>query len=528
MEVLFLMKTLKRIITIMLVVTIIATICVFSTVSSSAQGTGVGLSEWAMNAYVSGWSYVYGGCSEGAVDCSGLIYSYVQCERCGDPQLDASPESGSLSSLPNIHGLGLWQPGHVGIYIGSGMAIDARNESAGVCLDSVYSHGWYYWFKVNGVSYPSTGWEECNGDYFYYENGEYITDTTRTIDGTTYYFGSDGASSTTPEDVSLQADYEANSKASSSSSSSSSLRRGSTGDRVIDLQERLAELGYYSGPIDGDFGSGTEQAFKDFQTAAGLTPDGIAGSDVDYLYADDAPALSGAGNDTADYEETETETENAEAVETEDTEEVEEVEEIEETEEIGFSGFKKGDYSDEVANLQERLFALGYFNGDIDGSFGSNTESAVKAFQEANDLEATGIVDEDTYNLLFSSDAQFAETEEETEAAQSTASNPLTKNSDKAAIKSSQLKANKEKLEAQKKASTKEPSTEIELKTNELSSKALSGLANKLSDKNNNFGFLFWLLVVIAVLSIALVVVYIIERKRTKKAAAKHSSRRFK
>ena len=42
-----------------------------------AKGTGAGLAEWALNAYNSGWSYVYGGSTPGAVDCSGLIYSYA-------------------------------------------------------------------------------------------------------------------------------------------------------------------------------------------------------------------------------------------------------------------------------------------------------------------------------------------------------------------------------------------------------------------------------------------------------------------
>ena len=44
------------------------------------------------------------------------------------------------------------------------------------------------------------------------------------------------------------------------------------------LQSRLAELGYYTGAIDGDFGPGTEAAVKAFQAQNGLTPDGIAGA----------------------------------------------------------------------------------------------------------------------------------------------------------------------------------------------------------------------------------------------------------
>jgi len=56
------------------------------------------------------------------------------------------------------------------------------------------------------------------------------------------------------------------------------LRQNSTGPDVIRLQQDLQELGYYSGAIDGKFGSETKQAVIDFQKARGLTADGIVGS----------------------------------------------------------------------------------------------------------------------------------------------------------------------------------------------------------------------------------------------------------
>ena len=56
------------------------------------------------------------------------------------------------------------------------------------------------------------------------------------------------------------------------------LQNGSRGALVSSLQSRLAELGYYTGAIDGDFGPGTEAAVKAFQAQNGLTPDGIAGA----------------------------------------------------------------------------------------------------------------------------------------------------------------------------------------------------------------------------------------------------------
>lgn len=53
--------------------------------------------------------------------------------------------------------------------------------------------------------------------------------------------------------------------------------------------------------------------------------------------------------------------------------------------------------------IQERLIALGYSCGDsgADGKFGSGTENAVEAFQRANNLEADGIVGQDTWRKLL-------------------------------------------------------------------------------------------------------------------------------
>lgn len=56
-----------------------------------------------------------------------------------------------------------------------------------------------------------------------------------------------------------------------------SLRRGSRGELVTTLQKRLKTWGYYTGNVDGVFGSQTEQAVKYFQRKNGLAADGIVG-----------------------------------------------------------------------------------------------------------------------------------------------------------------------------------------------------------------------------------------------------------
>ncbi|MEK8225676.1 peptidoglycan-binding domain-containing protein [Oerskovia sp. M15] len=55
------------------------------------------------------------------------------------------------------------------------------------------------------------------------------------------------------------------------------LVRGSTGDRVVALQQRLADLGYWGATPDGSFGPGTQQAVWALQKAAGIARDGRVG-----------------------------------------------------------------------------------------------------------------------------------------------------------------------------------------------------------------------------------------------------------
>lgn len=56
-----------------------------------------------------------------------------------------------------------------------------------------------------------------------------------------------------------------------------SLKYGSRGDTVSELQDFLTDQGFLATKIDGKFGFGTLKAVKAFQTAQGLTPDGYFG-----------------------------------------------------------------------------------------------------------------------------------------------------------------------------------------------------------------------------------------------------------
>ncbi|MBT2670463.1 L,D-transpeptidase family protein [Streptomyces sp. ISL-14] len=56
-----------------------------------------------------------------------------------------------------------------------------------------------------------------------------------------------------------------------------SLKKGSSGPQVIELQKRLTNLGYSTKGVDGSFGKNTEAAVKKFQKSKKLTSDGVVG-----------------------------------------------------------------------------------------------------------------------------------------------------------------------------------------------------------------------------------------------------------
>jgi Putative peptidoglycan binding domain/L,D-transpeptidase catalytic domain len=55
------------------------------------------------------------------------------------------------------------------------------------------------------------------------------------------------------------------------------LRIGDSGPAVLEIQQRLSELGFWLGETDGHYGQLTRQAVMAFQKAEGLTRDGVAG-----------------------------------------------------------------------------------------------------------------------------------------------------------------------------------------------------------------------------------------------------------
>ncbi|MDR2266464.1 MAG: spore cortex-lytic enzyme [Christensenellaceae bacterium] len=61
-------------------------------------------------------------------------------------------------------------------------------------------------------------------------------------------------------------------------SEAASVKQGDKGETVKSIQTKLSRLGYYSGSIDGIYGSSTTKAVKVFQMKNGLKQDGIVGT----------------------------------------------------------------------------------------------------------------------------------------------------------------------------------------------------------------------------------------------------------
>ena len=71
---------------------------------------------------------------------------------------------------------------------------------------------------------------------------------------------------------------------------------GSTGSEVKKIQNVLKKLGYYSGSVDGIYGTKTKKAVTSFQRDCGLTADGICGPKT-LLYLGLSGSSSGYSNE---------------------------------------------------------------------------------------------------------------------------------------------------------------------------------------------------------------------------------------
>jgi len=158
------------------------------------------------------------------------------------------------------------------------------------------------------------------------------------------------------------------------------LKKGSKGNAVKELQQKLTSLGYNTKGTDGVFGANTDSAVRKFQKDHGLTADGIVGPST-------YKALGSSGtkpNPTTPTNPTNPKPTNPPADTTINTKQT----------------LKKGSKGSNVQALQKKLTAIGYNTKGTDGIFGANTEAAVRNFQKDNKLAADGIAGPNTLTAI--------------------------------------------------------------------------------------------------------------------------------
>lgn len=144
------------------------------------------------------------------------------------------------------------------------------------------------------------------------------------------------------------------------------LKKGSKGEAVKDLQNMLEKAGFDVGKVDGIYGDKTANALKSFQKKVGISQDGIAGSTTYSKLKSYKPSTTAKKPPS------------------------------------GWTGqtLREGNSGDAVKSLQTMLEKAGFELGTIDGKFGNKTESAVKAFQKKVGISQDGIAGNQTYAYL--------------------------------------------------------------------------------------------------------------------------------
>ena len=158
------------------------------------------------------------------------------------------------------------------------------------------------------------------------------------------------------------------------------LSEGSSGELVSYLQTRLAELGYFSGTVDGQYGSATATAVRAVQAAMGIEQTGAASASFqEHVYSEATPPAG-----VSMYDSTQS-----------------------------FSTLQMGDSDEDggtmgpVESLQKQLWELGYLDREAvrgtEGEFGEATRNAVIAAQQAMQyVRADGVASPEFQAFIFS------------------------------------------------------------------------------------------------------------------------------
>ncbi|HCX65790.1 MAG TPA: hypothetical protein DHN33_11340 [Eubacteriaceae bacterium] len=138
---------------------------------------------------------------------------------------------------------------------------------------------------------------------------------------------------------------------------------GDSGEGVQEYQKILYYLDYYTGPKDGNFQESLEQAVLDYQAAEGLEQNGKL----------DTPTIEAIRLEAVIY--------------------------------------REGHEGEEIATYQKILEELGYLTAYEEEVYDLRVSEAVRSYQEEQQMDITGTLDEATRQMLEQSSGQDAESE---------------------------------------------------------------------------------------------------------------------
>ena len=200
------------------------------------QAASKALYDQKKRQYPQRYEWTYDGATAKVHDCVGLIKGYLWCDDSQDttPVYNAAQDKsanamytacktkGEMATMPDVPGILVFLPGHVGVYIGDGEVIEARSRRYGV-------------YKTKLAERPWKTWGYC--PYVAYETAKTVA-------------------------VELPV-----------------LKKGAKGASVKAMQMLLIGNGFSMGEYgaDGSFGGATDTALRKYQNSNDLSADGSCG-----------------------------------------------------------------------------------------------------------------------------------------------------------------------------------------------------------------------------------------------------------
>ena len=141
--------------------------------ADSATKNAADLAAWAENAYMSEWQYA-DNCfgeriGENRLRCAdnvGLIMGYVRYDAVNKVFTSDTvdlyyTERGSIDTMPDVKGVGVFNGSEFGVYVGGGEVVFS-SAMGGVQRQSLTEGGWTSWCTFDAISYPQEVQDRIN------------------------------------------------------------------------------------------------------------------------------------------------------------------------------------------------------------------------------------------------------------------------------------------------------------------------------------------------------------------------------